>query len=302
MKTRISRKRFIKKGILATLSLNLVNSYSSLFRKTDRSENDTVRFLGRTGLRVTKLGMGASRTMEPAVIKAALDSGINFFDTGRSYARGNNEVMLGKVFEGIRNRVIIQSKIPVEGQDNFDSAGSIKEAVKSMESSVHESMKALKADYIDIMLLHGMSRLEITYHEEVMTFMEKIRKEGKVKAIGFSSHGNMTELIRKNNEILFYDVVMCPFNHKGSFIHSISKIYSEWDQPPLVEQLKIAGNKEIGIVAMKTTSGGPFQPEGKDTATYEDAVRWVLQHDFISSAAVGMANFGEIAENAKVLG
>jgi len=302
MKTGISRKNFIKKGIFATLSLNILNSYSSLFHKTYSSKQYKIRNLGRSGLKVTSLGMGATRTTEPAVIKAALNNGINFFDTGRVYAGGNNEVMLGRVFEGIRNKVIIQSKVQVTGQDKLDSKDGVKEAIKSMELSVHESMKALNTDYIDVMLLHGMSRPEITYNDEVMMFMEKIRKEGKVKAIGFSSHSNMIELMRKNNDILFYDVVMCPFNHKGSYIHSRSKTYSEWDQPALIEQLEIANNKNIGIVAMKTTSGGPFQPEGKETATYEDAVRWVIHHDFICSAAVGMANFEEIAENVKAMG
>jgi aryl-alcohol dehydrogenase-like predicted oxidoreductase len=302
MKTGISRKNFIKKGILATLSFNILNSYSSLFHKTYGLKKEELRNLGRTSLKVTGLGMGATRTMEPAVIKAALDNGINFFDTGRVYAGGNNEVMLGKVFEGIRNEVIIQSKVPVKGQEKLDFKDGVKETIKSMELSVNESMKALNTDYIDVMLLHGMSRPDITYNDEVMMFMEKIRKEGKVKAVGFSSHSNMIELIRKNNEILFYDVVMCPFNHKGSYIHSISKRFSEWDQPSLIEQLKIASNKNIGIVAMKTTSAGPFKPEGEENATYEDAVRWVIQHDFICSAAVGMANFEEIAENVKAMG
>ncbi len=301
MKIKISRKHFIKKGIFAALSLNILNSYSSLFHKTYSTKQFRYRNLGRSGLKVTSLGMGATRTTEPAVIKAALNNGINFFDTGRVYAGGNNEVMLGKVFEGIRNRVIIQSKVHVTGQEKLDFKDGVKETIKSMELSVHESMKALNTDYIDVMLLHGMSRPEITYHEEIMMFMEKIRKEGKVKAIGFSSHSNMIELIRKNNEILFYDVVMCPFNHKGSYIHSMSKRYSEWDQPALIEQLKIASNNNIGIVAMKTTSGGPFQPESKETAAYEDAVRWVIQHDFICSATVGMANFEEIAENVKAM-
>jgi aryl-alcohol dehydrogenase-like predicted oxidoreductase len=301
MKTGISRKNFIKKGILATLSLNILNSYSSLFHKNYSLEKERLRNLGRTGLKVTSLGMGATRTMEPAVIKAALDSGINFFDTGRVYAGGNNEIMLGKVFEGIRNEVIIQSKLRVPGKEKLDFKDGVNEAIKSMESSVHESMKALNTDYIDVMLLHGMLRPEITYNDEIMKFMEKIRKEGKVRAIGFSSHSNMIELIRKNNEILFYDVIMCPFNHKGSYKHSRSKRYSEWDQPELTRQLKTPGNKNIGIVAMKTTSGGPFKPEGRDTATYEDAVRWVIQHDFICSAVVGMSNFEEITENAKVM-
>ena len=302
MKIKISRKHFIKKGLLAALSLNILNSYSSLFHKTYSTKQNRLRNLGRSGLKVTSLGMGATRTTEPAVIKAALNNGINFFDTGRRYAGGNNEIMLGKIFEGIRNEVIIQSKVPVKGREKLDFNDGVKETIKSMELSVNESLKALNTDYIDVMLLHGMSRPDITYNDEVMKFMEKIRKEGKVKAIGFSSHSNMVELIRKNNEILFYDVIMCPFNHRGSYRHSRSERYSEWDQPALIEQLKIANDKGIGIVAMKTTSGGPFQPEGKETATYEDAVRWVLQHDFICTAAVGMRNFEEIAENIKAMG
>ena len=302
MKSEISRKNFIKKGLLATLSLNLLNSYSSLFHKTFSSKQNRYRIMGRSGLKVTTLGMGATRTMEPVIIKAALDNGINFYDTGRRYAGGNNEIMLGKVFEGIRNEVVIQSKVPVRGKEKLDFNDGVKETIKSMELSVNESMKALKTDYIDIMLIHGMSRPDITYNEEVMKFMEKIRKEGKVRAIGFSSHSNMTELIRKNNEIAFYDVVMCPFNHKGSYTHSRSSRYSEWDQPALTEQLKIANDKGIGIVAMKTTSGGPFQPDGKEDATFEDALRWVIHHDFICSAAVGMANFEEIAENVRAMG
>lgn len=301
MKINISRKHFIKKGIFAALSLNLLNSYSSFFHKTYITKQNRIRVLGRSNLKVTSLGMGATRTTEPAVIKAALNNGINFFDTGRRYAGGNNEIMLGKVFEGIRNEVIIQSKVPVKGKERLDFNDGVMETIKSMELSVNESMKALNTDYIDIMLLHGMLRPEITYNDEVMMFMEKIKKEGKVKAIGFSSHSNMIELIRKNNEILFYDVVMCPFNHRGSYRHSRSERYSEWDQPALIEQLKIAGNNNIGIVAMKTTSGGPFQPEGKENATYEDAIRWVIQHDFICSATVGMRNFEEIAENVKAM-
>jgi hypothetical protein len=84
MKTGISRKNFIKKGILATLSFNILNSYSSLFHKTYGLKKEGLRNLGRTSLKVTSLGMGATRTMEPAVIKAALDNGINFFDAWKS--------------------------------------------------------------------------------------------------------------------------------------------------------------------------------------------------------------------------
>ena len=67
--------------------------------------------MGRTGLRVTKLGMGASRTMEPAVIKAALDSGINFFDTAPNYGLGTGEERLGKALKSKdRSKIVINTK------------------------------------------------------------------------------------------------------------------------------------------------------------------------------------------------
>ena len=135
MKIKISRKHFIKKGIFAALSLNILNSYSSLFHKTYSSKQYRIRNLGRSGLKVTSLGMGATRTAEPAVIRAALNNGINFFDTGRRYAGGNNEVMLGKIFEGIRNEIIIQSKVPVKAQDKFDSVIGVKEATEGLNAS-----------------------------------------------------------------------------------------------------------------------------------------------------------------------
>ena len=83
-------------------------------------------------MKVTTLGMGATRTMEPVIIKAALDNGINFYDTGRRYAGGNNEIMLGKVFEGIRNEVVIQSKVPVRGKEKLDFNDGVKETIKSI--------------------------------------------------------------------------------------------------------------------------------------------------------------------------
>ena len=62
--------------------------------------------------------------------------------------------------------------------------------------------------------------------------------------------------------------------------------YSEWDQKRLITILTEAGEKGIGIIAMKTCSGGKYSPSPGIEPSFKEAVKWVLQHKFISSAAI----------------
>jgi predicted aldo/keto reductase-like oxidoreductase len=94
---------------------------------------------------------------------------------------------------------------------------------------------------------------------------------------------------------------MVPFNYKGSFVHSVTGSYSEWDQTKLISILTEAGSKGIGVVAMKTCSGGKYSPSAGKEPCYREAVRWVLQHKFISSASIAMVNFEQIDEDASWL-
>jgi len=94
---------------------------------------------------------------------------------------------------------------------------------------------------------------------------------------------------------------MVPFNHKGSFVHSVTGSYSEWDQERLIKVLKDAGDNGIGIIAMKTCSGGMYSTNQHPEPNYREAVRWVLGHPFISAAAVAMANFEQVDEHISLL-
>ena len=80
-------------------------------KKALAAENIEYRNLGKTGLKVTPVGLGASRTNEPSVFNRAVNFGINFIDKERMYSEGRNEEIISKVIEGIRKNVIIQSKI-----------------------------------------------------------------------------------------------------------------------------------------------------------------------------------------------
>jgi len=303
---KITRKDFLKKSCAGLLTLNLLRESPVILSKKQKIEqlSQEYRTLGRTGIKVIPLGYGASRTQEPSLVKTVLDKGINFLDTGRSYYNGQNEIMIGKVIKGIRKKVIIQSKVKIpikEKGKELQSAETSKRIKNIMQLSLDESLKALQTDYIDILLIHGADNVDIINHESVMEFFRQAKKKGQIRACGFSSDTNNVELLKAANENNFYDIIMVPYNHKGSYIHSVNGRYKEWNQSALELELKKAYQNNIGLVAMKTCSGGPYSPDEKNKPSYKEALKWVLNHSYIHAMAVAMANRNEINEDVQAI-
>ena len=93
------------------------------------------------------------------------------------------------------------------------------------------------------MLYHDALDENLLFHQETMKFFADMKKSGVIKAHGFSTHNDYMNLPERNNSEVFYDVVMVPFNHKGSFVHSVTGSYSEWDQAKLISILTEAWKK-----------------------------------------------------------
>jgi hypothetical protein len=255
-----------------------------------------IRDLGRkSGLRITSLGMGATRTLEPALVHAAVDQGINFLDTGRSYMNGRNEEMIGQALRGKRHRVVIQSKISLP--ENFPESISAEQARAQLEKELGESLKALRTDYVDVMLLHGIEAEPVLDHEAVLDFFFKSKLAGKIRAMGFSAHRNHVALLEKAVRSAHYDVVLLPFNPFGRFRHSIGGWPAEWDQERLVKVMGWAHAAGIGLVAMKTCSAGPYALRDGDAPSMAGAVRWVTDHPCIAGAVPALANFTQLEEH-----
>ena len=85
-------------------------------RFTDSGTRLATTILGKTGIETTRLGIGATRTQEPNIIRAAMDGGIRFLDTGRTYANGRNEEMIGEVIRDFRKEITIQSKVRISAE------------------------------------------------------------------------------------------------------------------------------------------------------------------------------------------
>jgi aryl-alcohol dehydrogenase-like predicted oxidoreductase len=242
--------------------------------------------------------------MEPSLVDAAIEAGFTFLDTGRNYTNGRNEVMIGEVLGSRRKDIVIQSKVRVNmnsQEDGSFSADDVKKTLNDMKTSVDASLKSLQTDYIDIMLIHGASDVKIAFHESIMKFFESAKKEGKIRAHGFSAHSNQIDLLRAAIENPFYEVIMVPYNHKGSYIHMNSGGYGEWDQPALEVELDKARKLGIGLLAMKSCSGGPYSPDGKSEPTFENALRWVLAQNKVHALAAAMGNFEQMEENRRAL-
>ena len=112
-----------------------------------------IKRLGRTGLKVSIVSMGAMRTTEPVVMQAAFDQGVNYVDTARSYQGGNNERIVGRALRGYRDKVFIASKVGMV------------EPVGHIVRSVEESLASLQTDHIDVLQLHHPSKSELLQQE-----------------------------------------------------------------------------------------------------------------------------------------
>jgi aryl-alcohol dehydrogenase-like predicted oxidoreductase len=147
------------------------------------------RKIGGTDLEVSTVAMGCwaivgdttwgrqDENDSAATIKAALDSGVNFFDTAEAYGHGHSEELLGKVLRGHRQEAVIATK-----------ASPSNHAPLRLRKSCEGSLTRLRTDYIDLYQLHWPGRG--TPFKETMAALRELKKEGKIREIGVSNFGN----------------------------------------------------------------------------------------------------------------
>jgi aryl-alcohol dehydrogenase-like predicted oxidoreductase/NAD-dependent dihydropyrimidine dehydrogenase PreA subunit len=233
------------------------------------------RTLGRTGLKVTSVSMGVMNCSDPAVLHRAFDLGINFYDTADCYMRGKNEELVGKVFEGKRTKVFIQTKVHPDNE-------------RKMRASVETSLRRLRTDYIDVLVWHGHSSPEEVSDPTLFEFMAKMKKEGKTRFAGFATHRRMNLLLREAAKSNFHDVAMVSYN----FTHS----------KDMRDAIALAAKSGIGVIAMKTQAGGYKKEKMGGLNPHQAALKYALMDQNVSCAVPGVTTVGEIEECAAVMG
>lgn len=151
-----------------------------------------LRTLGRTGLQVSAIGFGGSpiggvfrpvsAAEADATVRAALDAGINYFDTAPYYAATVAESVLGRALTGIpRGRYVMATKVGRYGKDDFDFSA------ERVVRSVDESLGRLKCGHIDLIQVHDLEFGSLAQVEnETLPALDRLRASGKVRFLGIT--------------------------------------------------------------------------------------------------------------------
>jgi predicted aldo/keto reductase-like oxidoreductase len=285
----INRRGFLRTGITGAAGM-VALSPAILTGEPSDQQNIIYRTLGKTGLKIPVISHGVMRADNPNLCKAAYEKGIKLFDTANGYQNGNNETMLGNVFKAYpRDSFYLATKIKPIGTDKDGNPTSQTSADDFLEK-FQTSLSRLQMDYVDILYVHDMRSLEMLEFKPIINAAKKLKKEGKIKFIGFSTHSNEPAVISAAADSDNWDVILTSYNFKQTYVNEIQS------------SIKKANQAGIGIVAMKTMAGGGFLDKEKTKPiNAAAALKWVLSNPDITTTIPGMTEFDQLDINLKVL-
>ena len=236
--------------------------------------------LGNTNINVSKICFG-SLTMGPlqrnlsafegaSLIEYAYEQGINFIDTAELY---ETYAHIGEALKRIpRERFVIASKSYAYSED-------------TAKASLEKALREMHTDYLDVFMLHEqMSEHTIRGHYEAIEYFLKMKQEGRIKALGISTH-----YVAGVKAALKYPEI--------EIVHPITNINGLGIQDGSREDMEIALRqfkaKGGGILGMKPLGGGNL------LSSVDACFDYILAQEYIDSVAFGMQSFAEIDYNVK---
>jgi len=275
------------------------------------------RKLGKTGLKVSVIGFGASPLggefgpVDPEegrrAVNYAIDQGINYFDVAPYYGRGLAETRLGQFLEGKRDKIILTSKAGRYDITDFDYSA------ERIMRSIEESLKRLRTDHVDVYQLHDVEygkRKQVV--GEAIPAMFKLREQGKIRFVGITGYP-LTPLkeIAESEDI---DTVLtyCRYNLMDTTMDDVLT--------------SITKQRGIGLInasplhmRVLTEKGAPYwhpAPEKvfkvaakvaqlcreRGTTIPDLAMQFALAHKDVAITLVGMSKVRHVEANIKIVG
>ena len=238
------------------------------------------RNLGNSGLEVSALGLGCMNMTGPygppqdpremiALLHAAVERGVTFFDTAEAYGPLKNEKLLGEAFEAIRDDVMIATKFGMDiDVETGERLGGLNSRPDHIRAATDACLNRLKTDCIDLLYQHRVDP-EVPI-EDVAGTVKELIDEGKVRHFGLSEAGVQT--IRRA--------------HAVQPVTALQSEYSLWYRGPEAEILPVLEELGIGFV--------PFSPLGAGFLTGKiDATTELDENDFRSGVPRFAAEYRE---------
>lgn len=249
--TTLARRQFLAKGLTLAAAAPLLPHFAGISSaaQTSPSANGMIyRTLGRTGERVSAIGLGGWHIGQPSLsendsihlIRRAIDEGVNFMDNCWDYNEGASEIRMGKALkDGYRRKVFLMDKI--DGRSRQEAA-----------RQIDTCLQRLQTDRIDLMQFHEVIRLEdpdrIFAEGGAFEAMMEAQKAGKIRFIGFTGHKDpfvhlrMLDFARKRK--FHFDAVQLPLNVMDAHFRSFER-----------EVLPVLNREGIAPLGMKTFGG-----------------------------------------------
>lgn len=222
------------------------------------------RVLGSSNIEVSAIGLGAmgmdhaygpqsDRLEMEKLLKQAIDLGCNFVDTAPVYGNAN-EKLLGEVFRGTRENVVIATKFGITGQEmvNNKLQNKLDSKPESIRQQLEASLKRLQTDYIDLYFQHRVDP-EVS-PESVAQTMNEFIQEGKIKAWGVSEAP--LEYIKRAHKV-------CP-------ISAIENQYSMVYRRPEDELFEFCEQENVALIAYSPLGNGFLSGKYSDNQTFSD--------------------------------
>ena len=230
------------------------------------------RVLGKTGLKVSRLGFGGIPIQRidaegtKALMHRLLEAGVNYIDSARGYTV--SEEYIGYGLEGIRDKFILATK----------GRGLTKQA---MQKDVETSLRNFRTDYIDLYQFHNPSLEDletITAPGGALEALRDAKSAGTVRHIGLTAHS--TQVFEKALDMDWVETIMFPYNlveNQGA------------------ELIAKCQEKNVGFICMKPLAGGAI-----DDASL--ALRYIVQNPAVTVVIPGMASDRELSQNLAAVG
>ena len=289
------------------------------------------RILGKSGIKVTKIGVGlwaiggdewgeVDDRESLNMIDAALDLGINFFDTADVYGMGHSEKLLGQAMKGRRDRFIVATKI---GWVDFDRDNQVSQydTVEKLIAGVESNLERLQTDYVDVIQCH------IDFRESNMeVFVEgfqKLQAQGKVRAYGVStSDFDYLQAFNADNEAATLQIDYSILNRtpeENIFPYTMENNLGVLVRGPLAmglltgkfskdtrfedgdfRQNWIENEDEYQIFLNDLEKVEKLKPLGNDERSLAQlAIQFSMQHPAVTLAIPGAKRISQLKENVK---
>jgi predicted aldo/keto reductase-like oxidoreductase len=291
---RLDRREFLRRSAVTGVSLSVL----PLIGATAAADPPRVRrrvTLGRTGLRIGDIGFGSSRLSgDEALVRHALDRGIDYFDTAEGYTSGSSEETLGRALRGVREKVTLASKV------ECGAHASVADLFRALEGS----LRRLQTDRIDVYFNHAVNDVARLQNPAWGEFTERAVQQGKIRFKGMSGHGgHLAQCLDYAFDHDLVDAVLVAHNF-GQDPAFYQRLTASLDfiavQPELPRLLAKAKEKNVGVIAMKTLRGARLNDlrayESTGNTFAQAAFRWVLSGPHVDALVVTMSSPEQVDE------